>query len=185
MWNTIVLNFSASNVQTNHFKTISQKFGKIVNSFARNHLVHVIWQFNTFCISALLIFILFVALIFNMCRKLICIIGIFINFFNSYFIFFCVLFLEFIIFLLSAVFFLWPFYCFCVFLSIFYMFHVCFLLILTIIIHRQVLLFFVFIMWDPECLQSNDNVSLNDLWLLFATFLFSSKFSLITEVTLS
>ena len=88
MWNTIVLNFSASNVQTNHFKTISQKFGKIVNSFARNHLVHVIWQFNTFCISALLIFILFVALIFNMCRKLTCIIGIFISFFNSYFIFF-------------------------------------------------------------------------------------------------
>ena len=138
-----------------------------------------------FAMVVTLIVILFVALIFNMCRKLTCIIGIFINFLIHFLSFFCVLFLEFIIFSLSAVFFLWPFYCFCVFLLIFYMFHVCFLLILTIIIHRQVLLFFVFIMWDSECLQSNDNVSLNDLWLLFATFLFSSKFSLITEVTLS
>ena len=138
-----------------------------------------------FAMVLTLIFILFVALIFNMCRKLTCIIGIFINFLIHFLSFFCALFLEFIIFSLSAVFFLRPFYCFCVFLLIFYMFHVCFLLILTIIIHRQVLLFFVFIMWDPECLQSNDNVSWNDLWLLFATFLFSSKFSLITEVTLS
>ena len=138
-----------------------------------------------FAMVLTLIFILFVALIFNMCRKLTCIIGIFINFLIHFLSFFCALFLEFIIFSLSAVFFLRPFYCFCVFLLIFYMFHVCFLLILTIIIHRQVLLFFVFIMWDPECLQSNDNVSLNDLWLLFATFLFSSKFSFITEVTLS
>ena len=102
MWNTIVLNFSTSNVQTNHFKTISQKFGKILNSFARNHLVHVIWQFNTFCISAFLCDFCngcntncytFCSTNFYMCRKLTCIIGIFINFLIHFLLFFlCIIF---------------------------------------------------------------------------------------------
>ena len=33
----IVLNFSTSDVQTNRFKSISQKFGNILNSFALLH----------------------------------------------------------------------------------------------------------------------------------------------------
>ena len=36
---------------------------------------------------------------------------------------------------------------------------------------------------DNQCLQSNNNDSLNDLWLLFAILFFSLKFDLITDVT--
>ena len=91
---TIILNFSTSNVQTNCFKSISQKFGKILNSFAVIFLILVIWQFNSFCIPVFLsviftmvvtlVFILFIALIFNLYIKLTCIIGIFIIFFPYY-----------------------------------------------------------------------------------------------------
>ena len=87
---------STRNVQTNCFKSVSQKFGKILNSFALIFLILVTWQFNTFCIPAFLsviftmvvtlIFILYIALIFNMYIKLICIIGIFINFLIHIFI---------------------------------------------------------------------------------------------------
>ena len=87
------------------------------------------------CISVIftmvvrLVFILFIALIFNMYIKLTCIIGVFINFFIHIFIIFSVLFLEFIISSRFVVFFLWPLYCFGLFLLISYMFLVCFLLI--------------------------------------------------------
>ena len=50
----VVLNFSTSNVQTYCFKSISQKFGKILDSFPLIFLILVIWQFNSFlhsCIS--------------------------------------------------------------------------------------------------------------------------------------
>ena len=68
----------------------------------------------------------------------------------------------------------WSLYCFCVFLLIFYMFLI-FLLILTIIIHLQVLFFFLVrinIEKDADCLQSNNNDSWNDLGLLFLTLVF-------------
>ena len=64
------------------------------------------------------------------------------------------------------------------FLLIFYTFLVCFSLILTIIIYHQVLFFFrvhTDIDKDADCLQSNNNDSLNDLWLLFATLFFFLK----------
>ena len=95
---SIVLNFSTSNVQTSCFKSISQKFGKVLNSFALIFLILVILQFNSFYIPAFLsviftmvvtlVFILFIALIFNMHIKLTCIVGIFINFFIHIFIIF-------------------------------------------------------------------------------------------------
>ena len=98
MLSIVVLNFSTSNVQTNCFKIILQKFGKILHSFAFNFLMLVIWQFNTFCIPVFLsvtfamvvtlIFILFIELIFNMYTKLACITGIFINFLIYIFIIF-------------------------------------------------------------------------------------------------
>ena len=73
-------------------------------------------------------------------------------------------------------FFLWPLYCFGVFLLIFYMFLVCFLLIATIIIYQQVLLcVHTDIDKYGDCLQSNNNNFLNDLWLLFATLFFFLK----------
>ena len=132
----IVLNFSTSNVQTNCFRSISQKFGKVLNSFALIFLILVIWQFNSFCIPAFLsviftmvvtlVFILFIALIFNMYIKLTCIIGIFINFFIHIFIIYLRIIFRIYYFLTFCGFFLWPLYCFGVFLLIFYMFLVCF-----------------------------------------------------------
>ena len=109
----IVLNFSISKVQTNCFRSISKKFGKVLNSFALISLILAIWQFNSFCITVFLsviytlvvtlIFILFIALIFNMYIKLNCIIEIFISFFIHIFIIFFAVFLEFIIFSRSVV----------------------------------------------------------------------------------
>ena len=61
------------------------------------------------------------------------------------------------------------------FLLIFYMFLACFLLIVTIIIYQQVLLFLHVHTDIDKCgdgLQSNNNNFLNDLWLLFATLFF-------------
>ena len=62
----IVLNFLTPNVQTNCFRSISQKFGKVLNSFALIFLILVIWQFKSFCISAFLsvIFTMVVTLVF-------------------------------------------------------------------------------------------------------------------------
>ena len=62
----IVLNVSTSNVQTKCFRSISQKFGKVLNSFALIFLILVIWQFNSFCIPAFLsvIFTVAVTLVF-------------------------------------------------------------------------------------------------------------------------
>ena len=104
----IVLNFSTSNVQTNCFRSISQKTGKFLNSFELIFLILVIWQFNSFCVPAFLsviftrvvtlVFILFIALIFHIYVKLTCIIRIFINFFTHFFINFSVLLLELIFF---------------------------------------------------------------------------------------
>ena len=42
----IVIHFSTSNFQSNSFKSISQKFGKVLNSFALIFLILVIRQFN-------------------------------------------------------------------------------------------------------------------------------------------
>ena len=62
---TIVLNFSTTYIQANCFESISQKFGKFLNSFALIFLILVIWQFNSFCISA------FISVIFTMVITLI------------------------------------------------------------------------------------------------------------------
>ena len=123
-----------------------------------------------FAMVLTLIFTLFIALIFNRYIKLSCIIGKCINKFLS---FFGVLFLEFSIFSRLAGFFsLVIILLLCVFniLQVSY-----FLQILTIIIHLQVLFFFLVrinIEKDADCLQSNNNDSLNDLWLLFLTLVF-------------
>ena len=72
-----VLHFSTSNIETNCFESISQKFGKILNSFVLIFpILVIIWQFNTFYIPAFLsviftmvitlIFVLFIALILNL-----------------------------------------------------------------------------------------------------------------------
>ena len=93
-----VLHYSTFNVQTNCFKNILQKVGKILHSFAILFLMLVIWQFNTFCIPVFLslifamditlIFILFIELIFNTYVKITCIIGNFIIFLILIFIIF-------------------------------------------------------------------------------------------------
>ena len=66
----IVLNFSTANIQTNCFKSISLKFGKILNSFALIFLILVIWQFNYF---AFLHSAFIISVIFTMVITLICI----------------------------------------------------------------------------------------------------------------
>ena len=66
----IVLNFSTANIQTNCFKSISQKFGKILNSFPLIFLILVIWQFNYF---AFLHSAFIISVIFTMVITLICI----------------------------------------------------------------------------------------------------------------
>ena len=138
MLSIIVLNLSTSNVQTNCSHNL--------HSFALIFLILIIWQFNTsripeflsviFVMVVTLIFILFIALIFNMFIKLTCIMEIFINFLIIFLSFFCLLFLGFFIFSRLAVFILWPLYCFCVILLIFYTFLVCFLPTLKIIIYH-------------------------------------------------
>ena len=101
--------------------------------------------------------------------KLTCIIGIFINFLIHVFIIFCVLFLGFFIFSCLDVFFLWPLYLFCVFLLIFYMFLVCFLLVLTIIIYHQVLFFSVFMLKLTKMLTAF-KVIITTPWMFIVTF---------------
>ena len=66
----IVLNFSTANIQTNCFKSISLKFGKILNSFALIFLILVIWQFNYF---AFLHSAFIISVILTMVITLICI----------------------------------------------------------------------------------------------------------------
>ena len=177
----IVLNFSASNVQTNCFRSTSQKVGEVLNSFALIFLILVIWQFNSFCIPAFLsviftmvvtlVFMLFIALIFNMYIKLTCIIGIFINFvIHSFIIFFRIIFRIYYFLTFCCFFFIWPLYCFGVFLLIFYMFLVCFLLIVTIIIYQQVLLFFVFILILTKMVTAF-KVIITTLWMIYGYFL--------------
>ena len=150
-----VLNFSTSNVQTNCYKSISQKFGKILNNFAFIFLILVICQLNTFCIPVFLsvtftmvvtlIFILLIALSFNMYIKLTSIIGIFIDFLIRICIIFCVSFLEFIIFSRLLVFFyLTISLLLYAFVNILHL--SCLLFTYSIIIYHQVLLFFVFIL---------------------------------------
>ena len=188
MLTIIVPNISTSNVQTNCFRSTSQKFGKVLNSFALIFLILVIWQFKSFCIPAFLsviftmvvtlVFMLFIALIFNIYIKLSCIIGIFINFFIHIFIIFSVLFLEFIIFSRFIVFFslaiilLW-----CVFVNISHVFCLFFTNCNDYNLSTGSAFFRVHtdIDKDCDCLQSNNNDFLNDLWLLFGTLFFSLK----------
>ena len=85
-------------------------------------------------------------------------------------IIFCKLFLNFFIFSRFAVFFVWPLYCFCVFLLIFYMFLVCFLLILTVIIYHQVLLIVVFILILTKMLTAF-KIIITTLWMISNYFL--------------
>ena len=106
----------------------------MLSSFALIFLILAIWQFNTFCIPAFLsviftmvvtlIFIFFIALIFNIYMKLTCVTGVFINFLIHIFVIFTVLFLEFIIFPHLVVFCLSPLY---FFIHIFIIFSVLFL----------------------------------------------------------
>ena len=121
-----------------------------------------------------LTFILFVALIFNMFIKFTCIIGIFINFLIHIFIIFLRIVFRIYYFLTVGVFFFWPLYCFCMFLLIFYTFFTNsndynlssgsdFFRVHTDIDK------------DADFLQSNNNDSLNYLWLLFATLFFFLK----------
>ena len=85
-------------------------------------------------------------------------------------IIFCKLFLNLFIFSRFAVFFVWPLYCFCVFLLIFYMFLVCFLLILTVIIYHQVLLIVVFILILTKMLTAF-KIIITTLWMISNYFL--------------
>ena len=80
------------------------------------------------------------------------------------------LFLNFLIFSRFAVFFVWPLYCFCVFLLIFYLFLVCFLLILTVTICHQVLLFVVFILILTKMLTAF-KIIITTLWMISNYFL--------------
>ena len=118
-----------------------------------------------------LVFILFTALIFNMYIKLTRIIGNVINFFIHIFIIFSVLFLEFIIFsrffFSLAIILLW-----CVSVNIlrFLFFTNCNDYNLPtgsafFCVHSD-------IDKNGDCLESNNNDFLNDLWLLFETLFF-------------
>ena len=185
----IILNFSTSNIQTNCFKSISQKFGKVLNSFALIFLILIIWQFNSFCIPAFLsviftmvltlVFILLIALMFNMYIKLTCIIGIY-QFFHSYFhiSFFSLLFLEFIIFSRFLVFFsvatilLW-----CVSVNISHVSCLFFTNCNDYNLSTGSAFFRVHtdIDKDGDCLQCDNNNFLDDLWLLFVSLFFFLK----------
>ena len=118
-----------------------------------------------------LIFIVFITLIFNMYIKRTCIIGIFINLLIHFYHLFCVLILEFIIFSRLVVFFslsINTLHVSCLFFpnsndynlssgSVYFRVH-------------------TDIDKNGDCLQNNNNDSLNDLWLLFESlcFLFES-----------
>ena len=122
-----------------------------------------------------LVFILFTALIFNMYIKLTRIIGNVINFFIHIFIIFSVLFLEFIIFSRFIVFFslaiilLW-----CVSVNILHVFCLFFTNCNDYNLSTGSAFFRVHtdINKDCDCLESNNNDFLNDLWLLFGTLFF-------------
>ena len=100
--------------------------------------------------------------------KLTCIIGIFINFvIHIFIIFFCIIFR--IYFLMFCFVFIWPLYCLGVFLLIFYVSCLFFTNSNNYNLSTGSTFFCVHtdIDKDGDCLQSNNNDSLNDLWLLF------------------
>ena len=182
--NIIVLNFSTSKAQKGFYNNILLKCKKILKHFSSFFFILVIWQFNTFVIPMLYYTVIlcfntnfhsFVALIFNMYVKVICIREIFIHFMYNmnmdflhiilrifyWFMFGCLLFLVMLLFL-------------CVFL-VFCKYLICVLLVLMTVLHHHVLLFFHFhinIEKGADCLQNNNNVYANDLWLAFASVLF-------------
>ena len=122
-----------------------------------------------------LVFILFIALIFNMYIKLTCIIGIFINFvIHIFIIFFRIIFriyyfLTFCCFFYLAIILLW-----CVSVNILHVSCLFFTNCNDYNLSTGSAFFRVHtdIDKDGDCLQSNNNDSLNDLWLLFATLFF-------------
>ena len=67
----IVLNVSTSNVQTNCFRSISQKFGKVLNSLHSFTLFLLFGILTHLTMVVTLVVILFIALIFNMHIKLV------------------------------------------------------------------------------------------------------------------
>ena len=67
----IFLIFSTSNVQTNRFKSISQKFGKVLNSLHSFSLFLSFGILTHLTMVVTLVVILFIALIFNMYIKLV------------------------------------------------------------------------------------------------------------------
>ena len=86
--------------------------------------------------------------------------------------FFCVLFLRFFIISCLAVCFFLYLHCSCVFVLMFQIFFI-YLLTVTIIIHQQVLLFFIFVLILSKVFESNNNTPSKSFWLLFSvSFLF-------------
>ena len=183
MLSTVALNFSTSNVQTNCCKIILQKLGKILHSFALIFLM-LIFLSAIFAMIVTLIFTLFLALIFYMYIKLTCIIRltcimrIFINslihFFNHFLL------------IIFRIFYFLTFVCF------FFSGHYITFLYFINNLHVSCLFFpdssdynvssgpvfflvHIDIDKDGNCLQGNNNDSLNDLWLLFETLFFFLK----------
>ena len=134
----IALIFPKCNVQRNFFQNIFQRIGNVLHIFTLIFFVLVIWQFNAFCITVFLqcllqwfwnLLLYFSSTVFEYVDKTFYIIGIF----RHFFIFFI---------LLGIFFFLVFCLCSCDFVSPFYMFFTS-LLVLTVIIYQQVLVFFI------------------------------------------
>ena len=125
-----------------------------------------------------LIFIVLVALTFNMYIKRICVIEIFIHFLYNISMTFLRINLGFFIVSCLGVYFFLPLLILLLFLLIFCKLLIYVLLVLMTVTHHHVLLFFHFyinIDKDVDYLQSNNNVFLNDLWLVFPTLVLFLK----------
>ena len=150
------VNFPKSNVQRIFLQNIFKKIGNVSQIFIFIFFIPVIWRFNAFCITVFftaiiiiilaLVFIVFTVLFVNIFIKLSYIIGIFTHFsINICINFLCIVFRIFYYFMFGCLFLLGFALLLCVFVN-FYMFLIC-LLILTIMIHHQVLfLFFIFML---------------------------------------
>ena len=138
-------------------------------------------QFNTFSIPifynhilSIILTLIFKVLEVIIFKTYICIIGIFTYFFiNVSIIFLSTIFRIFYFFKLGRLAFLAVVLFLSSFVNVLHVF-ICLTLILATIIHHQVLFLFMFMIDnDSDCLQSNNDTSSNDLWLLFTlSFLF-------------
>ena len=181
----IALNFPKSNVHRNLFQNILKNIGNVLHIFIFIFFVLVIWQVNAFCITLFftviitmilaLVFIVFTAMFLNMFIKLFYIIRIFTHFSITICIsFLCIIFRIFYYFMFGCLFFLVFALLLCVCFNVLHVFY-----LFTNFndynsstgstsfhIHAN-------IDKDANCLQSNNNTSSKNLWLLFsASFLF-------------